>query len=80
MLATNNVQIRAALLLWYDKVHRVLPWRRTPHSTRTIPAPAGPHEAAEPAPADLPPQQFGYFVWVSEIMLQQTQVGEGHEL
>lgn len=30
--------------------------------------------AAKPAPADLSPQAFAYYVWVSEIMLQQTQV------
>lgn len=35
---------------------------------------AGPHEAAEPAPAALDAQAFAYHVWVSEIMLQQTQV------
>jgi hypothetical protein len=28
----------------------------------------------KPAPAELPSQEFAYYVWVSEIMLQQTQV------
>ena len=28
----------------------------------------------KPAPAELPAQEFAYYVWVSEIMLQQTQV------
>lgn len=26
---------RASLLSWYDRSHRVLPWRRTPHSLRS---------------------------------------------
>jgi len=30
--------------------------------------------AAKPASAELSPQEFAYQVWVSEIMLQQTQV------
>lgn len=30
--------------------------------------------AAKAAPAELSPQEFAYYVWVSEIMLQQTQV------
>lgn len=40
-------RVTAALLAWYQKVHRDLPWRQT----------------------DDP-----YRIWVSEIMLQQTQV------
>lgn len=75
----HALQIRSKLLAWYDAQHRVLPWRRTPHSSRTLPAPAGPHEAASAAPDTLTPQQFAYYVWVSEIMLQQTQVGRGLE-
>ncbi|KAF8061068.1 Mutyh [Scenedesmus sp. PABB004] len=116
-------QVHAALLSWYDRVHRVLPWRRNPHSTRPdggVPAAAAAAAAdgagadgagaaaaaagggkaggggkkaraptkkelaaaeaeavlagAAPAPADLPPQAFAYRVWVSEVMLQQTQV------
>jgi len=35
------------LLLWYDKGHRILPWRENPTP---------------------------YYVWISEIMLQQTRV------
>ncbi len=66
--------VRGRLLAWYDEHHRVLPWRRTPHSKRTLPAPSGPHEVAHPAPADLDAQAFAYRVWVSEVMLQQTQV------
>lgn len=41
----------SALLRWYDRHRRVLPWR------------AGPGETADP-----------YHVWLSEIMLQQTNV------
>ena len=41
----------SALLRWYDRHRRVLPWR------------AGPAETADP-----------YHVWLSEIMLQQTNV------
>ncbi|KAF5835367.1 hypothetical protein DUNSADRAFT_7494 [Dunaliella salina] len=67
-------KLRFSLLTWYDANHRVLPWRRTPHSRRTAPSPAGPHESEHPAPASLDTQQFAYHVWVSEIMLQQTQV------
>lgn len=84
-------QVRRELLHWYDHNHRVLPWRRTPHSKKgegkggdqdqgtngnSNGGKAAAEEGeAEPAPADLPAQQFAYWVWVSEIMLQQTQVG-----
>ena len=96
-IASEVDHIRASLLEWYDRVHRVLPWRRTPHSKRGITvaaaaaAPAAPNVGqkrsdggaaplplALPAPASLDPQRFAYYVWVSEIMLQQTQVGDGH--
>lgn len=75
----DAADFRARLLDWYDRGHRVLPWRRNPHSklneeggggnTTTTPTP-------KPAPpeTELPAQQFAYRVWVSEIMLQQTQV------
>ena len=46
-LAAVGVYMSKALLDWYDRVKRDLPWR----------------EDAEP-----------YKVWISEIMLQQTQV------
>jgi A/G-specific adenine glycosylase len=112
------VQVNESLLAWYDRVQRVLPWRRNPHHkpSQQNPAaqlhlnPATPVTAAaddedggccsgssklkkpskkqlaaaaeaeavlaaaRPAPAELAPQQFAYYVWVSEIMLQQTQV------
>ncbi|GFR49465.1 hypothetical protein Agub_g11525, partial [Astrephomene gubernaculifera] len=91
-------EYRRELLHWYDHSHRVLPWRRTPHSKKhllnssgssaeTSAADAGAAAAtgaaagaaagaadAGAAPPDLPPQQFAYWVWVSEVMLQQTQV------
>jgi hypothetical protein len=65
-------QARQQLLAWYDRVHRVLPWRRNPHSQ--LPQQPGDAAAAAGAPAELSPQDFAYRVWVSEIMLQQTQV------
>ncbi|WIA43873.1 hypothetical protein OEZ86_010286 [Tetradesmus obliquus] len=146
--ADEIAQVQQLLLAWYDRVQRVLPWRRNPHhkpqqqqnpSTQPPPAAAAAAAAAEdsggsssggkqkkpskkqlaaaaaaavaaaaaedggssgggkqkkpskkqlaaaaeaeaalaaakPAPAELPPQEFAYYVWVSEIMLQQTQV------
>ncbi|KAI8465044.1 MAG: DNA glycosylase [Monoraphidium minutum] len=72
-------EVRAKLLGWYDSVHRVLPWRRNPHSRLPAAADGGACAAvgggaAEAAPEGLGPQEFAYRVWVSEIMLQQTQV------
>jgi hypothetical protein len=89
------VQVNVDLIDWYDRVHRVLPWRRNPHS-KLPPAADPPTQQQQqqeqeqkpskaagggaddarplPAPADLSPQAFAYRVWVSEIMLQQTQV------
>ena len=56
------MQIRQALLSWYDVNHRVLPWRRNPHSKRVL---------ADPAyvcpPAGLPLNEFIYYVWVCEV-------------
>ncbi|PNW86324.1 hypothetical protein CHLRE_02g082000v5 [Chlamydomonas reinhardtii] len=71
----ERVQFRRELLSWYDGNHRVLPWRRTPHTQRGAAADGeGGEDGVGPAPAELPPQQFAYWVWVSEVMLQQTQV------
>ncbi|GAX84395.1 hypothetical protein CEUSTIGMA_g11817.t1 [Chlamydomonas eustigma] len=71
------VHIQTSLLEWYDTVHRVLPWRRTPHSKKdscdSVKA-EGTTVAIMPAPDSLDCQKFAYYVWVSEIMLQQTQV------
>ena len=41
------IQIKQPLLRWYEKEHRVLPWRMT---------------------------KSPYYIWISEIMLQQTRV------
>ena len=54
--------MRQALLDWYDRSHRVLPWRRNAHSKRRAPAAGEP----QPAPADLPRGVFAYHVWVCE--------------
>ena len=62
------VEIRSSLLRWYDANHRVLPWRRNPHSRKGA-------EVAEPMDETSSDEAvFAYRVWVSEIMLQQTQV------
>ncbi|EGN92517.1 hypothetical protein SERLA73DRAFT_164044 [Serpula lacrymans var. lacrymans S7.3] len=56
----NPVPLRSALLEWYDKVHelRGMPWRK----------PYNPSLSREER------AQRAYEVWISEIMLQQTQV------
>lgn len=59
--------VRVELLAWYDRNHRVLPWRRNRDSKKT-------EEENGGAPMDLCDQKFAYLVWVSEIMLQQTRV------
>ena len=97
--------LRDELLGWYDRVHRILPWRRNPHSEHA-PPPRGPGADATPAQHwagchetgasmdgtfilcivwaiqlnsffflfTVPPDQYAYGVWVSEIMSQQTQI------
>ena len=40
--------LRDELLGWYDRVHRILPWRRNPHSQHA-PPPRGPGADATPA-------------------------------
>lgn len=47
-------ELRAALLEWFDRSARDLPWRRGPEG-----------------------QRDPYRVWVSEVLLQQTQVSRG---
>lgn len=54
--------IRKDLLAWYDTNHRKMPWRI--HDTLD----------KDDARAKVAPDQRAYEVWVSEIMLQQTQV------
>ena len=63
-------QIRLELLAWYDANHRILPWRRNAHSKRDL----TPADKYQPVPMNTPQQQFLYFVWVCEVMSQQTQV------
>ena len=52
----NHPEFSTALLEWYDRHARSLPWRIAPlqSKTGTLPDP--------------------YHVWLSEVMLQQTQV------
>ena len=59
---------------WYDVTHRILPWRRNTSSQRPLDGTEG-----GGAPLSLPQQQFIYFVWVSEVMSQQTQVARAAE-
>eukprot|EP00887_Chlorella_sp_A99_P004912 scaffold4.g4912.t1 len=74
------VEIRANLLDWYDRSHRVLPWRRNPRSRLGPEALAAAAAAGlAPAPADLPLNDFIYYEWVSEVMCQQTQVSRAAE-
>ena len=78
-LRPHRSQIRGGLLAWYDANHRVLPWRRNPHSTLGAEQLAAAAAAGQaPAPLDLPHNEFIYFVWVCEIMSQQ--VGANQEL
>ena len=70
------IQIRASLLEWYDSNHRVLPWRRNPHSKLPPVSEKKSGQEAEErgAPLDLPLERFIYGVWVCEVMSQQTQL------
>ena len=83
---SNPDPLRTALLAWYDKVHdaRGMPWRKPYNSSLTQ------EERAQRAyevptrffsPDSIPPTDKwslslsrGTQVWISEIMLQQTQV------
>lgn len=72
--------MRSALLSWYDDNHRILPWRRNPHSRLSSElVEKAAKEGQLPAPADLPMDRFIYYVWVCEIMSQQTQVSRAAE-
>ncbi len=62
-MSPTNTQFRSNLLNWYDTNHRVLPWRRNPHSQ----LPAAMLQGG--APLDVPMQQFIYWVWVCEVRL-----------
>ena len=78
--AAQVQQLRGALLHWYDHNHRVLPWRRNSHSKlQTAPeacaASTWPTAPGSSAPlTGLSRADWAYGVWVSEVMLQQTQV------
>lgn len=52
MVKKQLKNFREALLLWYEKHHRKLPWRETKNP---------------------------FFIWISEVMLQQTQVKKALE-
>ena len=78
-------RLKDELLAWYDKSHRILPWRRNFHSQHAPPPPGPRGDGAEPreywagcdtagAPANVPLHQYAYGVWVSEVMSQQTQI------
>ena len=66
-------RLRDELLAWYDKSHRILPWRRY-FQSRHAPPPPGPRgDGCEPkeywawcdergAPADIPRDQYAYGV------------------
>ena len=58
--AEEKVLVRSKLLRWFKKEARELPWR----------------SAADPTSSEYQtdPDTRGYMVWVSEVMLQQTQV------
>ncbi|KAJ3101632.1 hypothetical protein HDU97_001245 [Phlyctochytrium planicorne] len=62
--------IRSSLLTWYDREQRELPWRAASarkEGDTIVPI-------ARSAMSDEEEGQRAYEVWVSEIMLQQTQV------
>ncbi|KAG0563419.1 hypothetical protein KC19_8G029700 [Ceratodon purpureus] len=77
--------IRTGLLSWYDRNHRVLPWRINLHSCFENPSySGGEHDeickggkkeasSSGDAATDFEGER-AYAVWVSEIMLQQTRV------
>ncbi|KAJ3267706.1 hypothetical protein HK104_005685, partial [Borealophlyctis nickersoniae] len=59
-------RLRTLLLVWYDKNQRTMPWR-VPCREGGVQMDASPKSEEEQA-------QRAYEVWVSEVMLQQTQV------
>lgn len=64
--------MQKALLDWYDENHRVLPWRRNLYS-KLSPETVASQQYQAP-PSDLEDDVFIYYVWICEIMSQQTQV------
>ena len=80
--AAHSARIVTSLLEWYDLHHRDLPWRRNPYSRKASKAGAkGDGSAAITGDdgGDDEDQRFAYAVWVSETMLQQTQVARVKE-
>jgi hypothetical protein len=67
-----SLQVREKLLRWFHSSHRVLPWR-APQSNASH-EPRDSSEWARKATDKIGQQVFAYRVWVSEVMLQQTQV------
>ena len=65
-------ELHRQLLPWYARGARVLPWRQRPAGAAAG-APAGPGDVG-PATAAAGSGEFAYWVWVSEVMLQQTRV------
>ena len=65
------MQARQALLQWFDAQHRVLPWRCIDAATHED---QDTQEWRNKSSGHLSQQVFAYRVWVSEVMLQQTQV------
>lgn len=61
--------MRSKLLAWYDKHKRELPWRSLAAAATTVKV-----ENGDNSSSDDGRQRAAYAVWVSEIMLQQTQV------
>ncbi len=57
------------LAAWHLSHQRSLPWRQACSPILSEPYPGGPENLADPAPRRDP-----YRTWISEIMLQQTQV------
>eukprot|EP00793_Prasinoderma_coloniale_P006256 PRCOL_00001086-RA len=65
-LGERAARAREDLLRWYDANHRTLPWRAPPSETQA--------ELARVAASTPAADERAYAVWVSEVMLQQTQV------
>ena len=64
-------RLRDELLAWYDKSHRILPWRRNVHSHHAPPPPGPRGDGCEPkeywagcretgAPTNVPRDQYAY--------------------
>ncbi|KAI9139277.1 DNA glycosylase [Paraphysoderma sedebokerense] len=66
---TEIDSIRSKLLTWYDSAKRILPWRKEISAEVEGERPQKRQKLSTDARA-----QRAYEVWVSEIMLQQTQV------